>query len=252
VRNLITTLFMTDFNRIAEKYNTLCKTPSDIYKLLPSLHSYAKKCKHITEMGVRAPTSTYAFLAAKPDKLISYDISRSAGVDEVEQLAPEIFEFVLKDVLEAEIEETDFLFIDTYHTAGQLEKELARHSGKARKYIGFHDTYTFWEVGEEPYSGINESTVTNKGLKYAIEPFLAKGGWVISFMTDENNGLLILEREEEGDNHRKQLSVHRKYQTYLRLRKVRDLPKNIRIGFRKLRRQVKAKIKEQFKKVFRS
>jgi hypothetical protein len=243
---------MADFNKITEKYNTLCNTSSDIYKLLPYLHSYAKKCKHITEMGVRTPTSTYAFLAAKPDKLISYDISRSAGVDEVEQLAPEIFEFVLKDVLEAEIEETDFLFIDTYHTAGQLEKELSQHSGKVRKYIGFHDTYTFWEAGEQPYSGINESTVTNKGLKYAIEPFLAKGGWVISFMTDKNNGLLIIEREEAGGDHGEQLATHRKYKTYLRLRWIRDLPKNIRIGFRKLRRGIKAMAKEQFKKAFRS
>lgn len=238
---------MTDFNKIIEKYNNLCKTPSDIYKLLPYLHNYAKKCKHITEMGVRTPTSTYAFLAAEPDKLISYDISRSAGMDEVEQLAKGAFEFVLKDVLEADIEETDFLFIDTYHTAGQLEKELSRHSGKARKYIGFHDTYTFWEVGEEPYSGINKSTITNKGLKYAIEPFLAQGGWVISFMTDKNNGLLIIEREEKGSNHWKQLSTDRKYKIYLRLRTLRDLSKNIRIGFRKLRRRIKAKIKERFK-----
>lgn len=75
---------MADFNKIIEKYNNLCKTPSDIYKLLPYLHNYAKKCKHITEMGVRTPTSTYAFLAAKPYKLISYDISRSTRVDEVE------------------------------------------------------------------------------------------------------------------------------------------------------------------------
>lgn len=243
---------MADFNKIIEKYNTLCKTPSDIYKLLPYLHDYAKKCKHITEMGVRTPTSTYAFLAAKPHKLISYDISRAAGVDEVERLAPGVFEFVLKDVLEVEIDETDFLFIDTYHTAGQLEKELSRHSGKVRKYIGFHDTYSFWEVGEEPYSGINKGAVTGKGLKYAIEPFLASGGWVMSFMTDENNGLLIIEREEEGSNRKKQRSTHRKYKRYLRLRWARDLPQNVRSGFRKLRRSVKAGIKEQYKKAFRS
>lgn len=199
-------------------------------------------------MGVRTPTSSYAFLASNPDKLISYDISRSPGVDEVEQLAPGVFEFVLKDVLEAEIEETDFLFIDTYHTANQLEKELARHSGKARKYIGFHDTYTFWEVGEQPYSGINEDLATSKGLRYAIEPFLAKGGWMISFMTDKNNGLLIIERELEGTLRRKQLSVHKKYKTYLQLRPLRDSGKNIRIGFRKLRRRIKSNIKEQFKK----
>lgn len=243
---------MADFNRITEKYHMLCKTTSDINKLLPYLNRFAKQCKHITEMGVRSPTSTYAFLAAKPDKLISYDISRSQGVDEVEQLAAGVFEFVLQDVLEADIEETDFLFIDTYHTAAQLEKELSRHSGKARKYIGFHDTYTFWEAGEEPYAGIIESAVTNKGLRYAIEPFLAKGGWMIAFMTDRNNGLLILEREKQGGASPGQTLTHKRYQTYFRLRGVRDSIKDGRLRFKRLRRKVKAKIKEQFKKVFRS
>jgi len=237
---------MINLNRIIEKYNSLGKTPSDIYELLPYLHRYAQKCKHITEMGVRTPTSTYAFLAANPNKLVSYDISRSAGVDEVEELAPGVFQFVLKDVLEADIEETDFLFIDTYHTAAQLEKELARHSDKAKKYIGFHDTSTFWEYGEQPYEGIEKGLATNKGLKYAIEPFLANGGWVISFMTDRNNGLLIIERKEEGRNHWKQLFTHGKYKTYLRLRWARELPENIRIGFRKLKVLVKAKIREKF------
>jgi hypothetical protein len=243
---------MINLNKITEKYNTLCKTPSDIYQLLPHLFRYAKKCKHITEMGVRTPTSSYAFLSSSPDKLISYDISRSPGVDELEQLAPGVFEFVLKDVLEAEIEETDFLFIDTYHTANQLEKELLRHSGKVRKYIGFHDTYIFWEVGEEPYAGINEDAVTNKGLRYAIEPFLAKGGWTIAFMTDKNNGLLIIEREAEGGPGREQLMAHRRYKRYLQLRVLRDFGKNITTGFRKLRRRVKSDIKKQFKKAFGS
>ena len=243
---------MADFNKIIEKYHILCKTTSDINQLLPYLHKFAKQCKHITEMGVRTPTSTYAFLAAKPDKLISYDISRSGGVDEVEQLAAGVMKFVLKDVLEADIEETDFLFIDTYHTAGQLEKELSMHSGKARKYLGFHDTYTFWEVGEEPYAGVIESAVTNKGLRYAIEPFLAKGGWTIAFMTDKNNGLLILEREKEGGASPQQLLTHKRYQTYLRLRGVRDSIKNSKLGFKRFRRRVKTKIKEQFKRASRS
>src|SRR6195952_1825448 len=174
---------MINIEKVKEKYDSLCTTPSDIHQLLPYLLIYAEKCKHITEMGVRTPTSTYAFLSANPDKMISYDIERSPDVDEVEKLAPGVFEFILKDVLEADIEETDFLFIDTYHTGAQLERELLRHSGKVRRYIGFHDTHTFWENGEKPYPGISKELASSKGLKYAIMPFLAKGGWDIAFIT---------------------------------------------------------------------
>lgn len=239
---------MIFLDKVVEKYNSLCKTPSDIYQLLPYLLRYAQKCRHITEMGVRTPTSTYAFLAGNPDKLTSYDITRTPGVDEVERLAPGVFEFVLQDVLEANIEETDFLFIDTYHTALQLEKELLRHSGKVRRYIGFHDTCTFWELGEQPYTGINEDLATNKGLKYAIEPFLANGDWKISFMTDKNNGLLILERKKQGVGRQKQLVTHAKYTLYLRLKIVREFISKSRIWFKKSRRKVKSAIKEQFKR----
>lgn len=224
---------MINFNRIVEKYHSLCATPSDINQLLPHLFTYARRCKHITEMGVRTPTSTYAFLSANPDKLISYDISRSPAVAEVEELAPDVFQFVLQDVLQAEIEETDFLFIDTYHTAAQLEQELARHSEKVRKYIGFHDTDTFWEFGEQPYSGISESLATSKGLKYAIKPFLAKGEWKISFITDLNNGLLIIERTQRRAN---RASAHLTNQVYLHMKNLRSIKRNFKIWFRKIRK----------------
>jgi hypothetical protein len=214
---------MINQSKIIKKYHELCAKPSDINELLPYLHSYSERCNHITEMGVRNPTSTYAFLAANPKKLISYDIHRSPGLGEVEDLAPEVFTFNLQDVLEAEIEETDFLFLDTYHTAAQLSKELERHSGKVRKYIGFHDTDSFWEIGESPYDDINPEVACGNGLKYAIKPFLAMGGWYISFMTDKNNGLLIIERKKRGLIFQKQVFSHLRYSLYLNSKKMRHL-----------------------------
>lgn len=181
---------------IQEVYQTKVATPSDINQLLGYLKEYAEKCEHITEFGVRNPTSTYAFLAAKPKRLVSYDISRYPEVDLVEELAAKEgldFKFVLQDVLEADIEETDLLFIDTAHTATQCERELAKHSNKVRKFIGFHDYFTFFEVGETAYN--NSDIWCGRGLRYAIEPFLANNPqWTIAFKTDINNGLLILQR----------------------------------------------------------
>ena len=182
---------------IQKKYEEKCQEPSDINQLLGYLKEYAEKCEHITEFGVRRPTSTYALLAAKPKRLVSYDIGRYPEVDEVESLATAEglnFEFVLQDVLQADIEETDFLWIDTAHTATQCERELAKHANKARKYIGFHDYTTFFEIGEGAY---NDSDIwCGRGLRYAVEPFLAKNPqWQIAFKTDINNGLLIIERK---------------------------------------------------------
>jgi hypothetical protein len=184
---------------IESMYQEKCNTPSDINELLPYLFEYACKCEHITEMGVRDPTSTYALLHARPKKMISYDIARYPSVDEVERLTKEEklnFTFILQNVLEADIEETDLLWIDTYHTAEQLKRELARHAAKARKFMAFHDYNTFFEVGELPYESVGGKGLdTPQGLRYAIEPFLeSHPEWIVEFRTEINNGLLILKR----------------------------------------------------------
>lgn len=185
---------------LQQKYDELCATHSDINQHLPTLAHFAAKCKHITEMGVRAVTSTYAFLMGRPDKLIGYDIGEyKENVDECREIVKAeglIWDFILADVLKVEIEETDFLFVDTFHTATQLRKELELHAGKVRKYIGFHDTHTFWERGEPSYESVaDKGTNCGQGLKYALEPFLAYNPqWKVVYKTDKNNGLTIIER----------------------------------------------------------
>lgn len=185
---------------LQEKYDELCATRSDINEHLPTLKQFAEKCEHITEMGVRGVVSTYAFLMGGPKKLIGYDIGEYKGaVDECRQIARAAgldWEFKLADVLKVEIEETDFLFIDTFHSMLQLQKELSLHAKKVRKYIGFHDTTTFWENSEPSYESASANKVNCKeGLKYAIEPFLAYNPeWRVVYRTEKNNGLMIIER----------------------------------------------------------
>jgi hypothetical protein len=188
---------MNKLQPLLDKYDEKCSQPSDINELLPYLYQYATLCETICEMGVRNPTSTYAFLAANPKKLVSYDIARWELVDEAERLAKECgvnFEFILQDVLEADIEETDFLFIDTLHDYSQLKQELARHSGKVRKYIGFHDTTSFEWVGEPPYEGIKPGRADGIGIWPAIQEVLDSGEWILEFRTTINNGLTVIRR----------------------------------------------------------
>ena len=175
---------------LEQKYKELCDTPSDIYMHLPKLREYASKCEHVTEMGFRTGVSTFALLAGAPKKLVSYDIDFCPEWENIYKYAEKegaIFLFINASVLDVEIEQTDMLLIDTWHTGTQCAQELQLHAGKVNKYLVFHDVEVNWQVGED---GGQEN-----GLKYAIEPFMASHKeWKEIYRTDINHGLLILER----------------------------------------------------------
>jgi len=177
------------------KYNKVCAVPSDIHRLLPILKSYAEKCKHITELGVRSVISTWAFLAARPEKLISVDLDNpekhGTDLQSVYTAAKEIdvnFQFIEGDDLKLELEETDLMFIDTYHEYSHLIKELTQLSNKVRKYIILHDTVIFGAIGEDG----------GPGLLKAITEFLRNNKeWKIAEQFYYNNGLTVLEKNKK-------------------------------------------------------
>lgn len=177
-------------DRLEEIYNICLNHPSDINELFPVLRKYAEECPHITEFGVRGVFSTYAFLAARPKRYIGYDIEYNGNIEAAKTEAQSSginFEFVKQDVLQADIEPTDLLFIDTLHTYKQLKAELARHSGKARKYILIHDVESFGRAGEDG----------GPGELQAIEEFLAvHPEWGVREHLRNSNGLMVLERRE--------------------------------------------------------
>ena len=173
-------------------YIEKCNTPSDINEHLPTLKKYAEECSHITEMGVRWVVSTYGLLMGKPKKMISYNIN-SISWDYLKDITNEVgidFTFKVGDTRDIIIEETDLLFIDTWHVYDQLKIELELHSNKVMKYIILHDTTSFEYIGE---------TITGseqyRGLWPAIEEFLETNPkWVLHERYTNNNGLTILKR----------------------------------------------------------
>ena len=177
-------------NKILEQYEHHANTISDINEHLPTLRRYSEECEHITEMGVRTVVSTWAFLAAKPKKLVSIDINE-CQLDLVRSLCltSDIdFRFRLGDTGNPDfiIEETDLLFIDTWHVYQHLKKEFKLHADKARKYIILHDTTTF---------GIQGESGGHDGLWPAVEEFLeANTNWTLKERFTNNNGLTVLAR----------------------------------------------------------
>ena len=161
---------------------------SDISALLPVLLGYAKQCHTVVEIGVYDCTSTWALLAAEPERMRSYDIARRAEVDQVEAAVADTsidFKFILANSLELVLEPTELLFIDSYHTYDHLRAELERHSLKTTRFIAMHDTTAFGDVDQ---CGIRP------GMWPAVEEFVAQGVWRIRERIMESNGLTVLER----------------------------------------------------------
>lgn len=186
--------------------NLLARRQSDINEHMSTIISLAQECDHITEMGVRSIISTWGWLAGAPKNgLISYDLrnpSKWGGrIEDVYDTAEAYnipFKFIEADVLKIEIEETDLLFIDTWHRYEQLKAELTLHSDKAKKYICFHDTTTFAHRGESLGSeNAFEGDVDNsKGLWDAVTEFLdANNEWELVKRYMNNNGFTIIKRK---------------------------------------------------------
>lgn len=171
-------------------YADKCSEKSDINEHLPTLRDYASRCRHVTEFGVRGIVSTWALIAGRPSRVISYDITpltdeaqcmvraaaKEAGVE---------FRFIQGDTREVEIEPTELLFIDTSHTYTQLHCELERHGPRVKKFIILHDTVTFGDKGEQE---------SDAGLRPAIKEFIEGHPWKRRAHFYYNNGLTILER----------------------------------------------------------
>lgn len=176
-------------NIFEQEYQKALNVKSDINENLPVLFELAKECQHITEFGVRTGVSTRAFLNTNAE-LISYDIYLDSTVNKLFEVAKrqgKKVQYIKSDVLNIEIEETDLLFIDTFHIYSQLKKELNLHAKKVKKYIAFHDTYTFGLKGEDQKD--------NKGLLTAIIEFLIENPeWKFRTFKTNNNGMTVIER----------------------------------------------------------
>lgn len=183
---------------LEEIYRQKCNEPSDINEHLPTLVQYAFWCNHVTEFGVRSMVSTWGLIAGLgyPKRhtrtLISYDLTSpgDTAIGQAQAIAANhgvLFRFLVGDTRQITIEETDLLFIDTFHTYNQLHQELNLHGNKASKFIIMHDTETFGRKGEAGDEG---------GLLPAIDLFMAENPhWKMRAQYYFNNGLTILERK---------------------------------------------------------
>ena len=190
--------------KIVDIIEVLKSTPSDINEHLQTLVNYSKECEHVTDFGVRSALSTWSLLLHSK-KIRAYDIRYDDRTEYLQRIVKEYnidFKYIIEDVLKADIENTDLLFIDTLHCYKQLIQELNLHAVKVNKYIIIHDTMSFGSTDEVIYEHASEIVKSidteKKGLKNAIKDFLETdegSNWCVHQEFFNNNGLTILKRK---------------------------------------------------------
>jgi hypothetical protein len=200
-------------DHIKNHYRFYCEVSSDINEHLPTLHTYAINCTHVTECGVRGAVSSYAFADAlmnRPGtKIVGVDLETNGNVERFLDSCKSVgldAVFYKQSDLECPMEQTDLLFIDTWHVYGHLKRELARWNSHVNRYIILHDTTVDAVHGETIRSGwdpVKQSKDTGipveeitKGLWPAVTEFLEwHPEWVLEKRYENNNGLTILVRK---------------------------------------------------------
>jgi hypothetical protein len=182
-------LIVLGFTKAAEE-------STDMQGHMDTIRRYSSLCSTSVEFGVYDCTSTWALLAGFPKRLTSYDIDRRQEVDAVEQAAAKAgidFKFVLGDTAKVDIEPTELLFIDSFHTYEHLTKEFARHADKVSKFILLHDTVTF---GNQDQVQDTAGNYTGIGLSPAINEFLQRDtAWTLHEQFTHCHGLTVLKRK---------------------------------------------------------
>lgn len=214
----------------------LLGVPSDIGLLLPILAAYQREddIRTVVELGSRLGSSTMTMI-----QQMTYDPSKQfATVDleirqpvsamyKCEQICSDAsglkgkrkFFFVEGNDLQTPIpfvdnsssgssrdknnsRPIDLLFIDTLHHAALLKMELQRYPKYVRKYLVFHDSYSFRTRNEGPRGfkppGWPVGERVPIGLEVVLREFLEanKEEWVEEMNNVHNNGFFVIRRKD--------------------------------------------------------
>lgn len=120
-----------------------------------AIQKYLAECESYKELGTHQGGTAAAALLMNPKKVELVDIS----MEKYRKYAEPIFaQYCIKNNIELRILELDstspysvtgyfdMMLIDSYHRRKHMEKELAIHHNKIKKYIIFHDTNAVKEL----------------------------------------------------------------------------------------------------------
>lgn len=131
--------------------------------------------------------STVAFLAGRPERVISFSTETDTHCFKAANLVADTTRFdprpyAMGNIL-TDLPDNDLCFIDTFHRYGQLLTELNQYAPHCRRFIVLHDTEIYGERGDD--GGL--------GLRLAISEFCGNNPqWAVIDHTKEQYGLTVL------------------------------------------------------------
>ncbi len=155
---------------------------------METLRDLAAKCTHVTQIGIWGTPSRIALAIGTRGKFIDYSSAQRPEWSELKQFMNDRFEGKELPANGLEIEETELLFIDTYHNEVETFNLLTKHSPKVQKYLVIHTTEIFGETGDDGGPGVLP------GLRLFVQ---ANRVWTTIRQDRNNYGLLVLSRLDE-------------------------------------------------------
>lgn len=162
---------------------------------MPVIREFASECSDCVEFGVRKANTTVSILCGTKGTLRSWDLESLPQFQlEVREAAGSRWHFNLGRSEEAQFDSCDLLLHDTFHNYAQVKRELEAHAHKVKKYLMFHDTWTYARRdGRDSVKGGLQDT--GPGMLPAILELMQQDpSWAIKWHDWRGDGLLVLER----------------------------------------------------------
>lgn len=213
-------------NLYVEHYQSIANDFSESFQ---TLREYAQKSSSIFVLGqgsctvlwplmqgLHADTSSTTSTTTTPKSIIASETTFHPNIDEVKKVASGLeidYTFYQQPSLNFEVEsEYEMLFIDTWHVAGQLKRELQKYAlgQPSLAYIVLHGTLldgstvekervegVGWDVTAHAQEhGMSEEEV-NQGLGPAIDEFIAAHPeWMVEKKIEQGSGLTVLAKRQ--------------------------------------------------------
>jgi GT2 family glycosyltransferase len=179
--------FFTNIKEVSfafDKFEEIKNTTSDINQHLESIYQHIKGCNIAVSLGVSRGYSAFALLMGCQHHITVDPAPNQDALNLLSEYFGQKSEVVIQNTNEQlYLDEFDILFVDYVHTGECVEKEIKAHAHKVKKFIFFHDTNSFGDVGEDGKEGIK---------KPILDFLLENEEWRILYCENKNNGMIIL------------------------------------------------------------
>lgn len=163
----------------------------DCWEHLATVRDLAAKCDHVTELNIWGSPWLAAILAGGPKQVVTVSGGPMANwgmAERIPEVARANLTTIINDFVAVQLDPTDMLLTDTFHTGSQLLRELTAHASQVRRFIVIHDTAVFGDIGDDGTPGLLH------GIRHWVRQHPE---WSVIRHDENNSGLTVLSRLDD-------------------------------------------------------